>query len=378
MDDIETEIQRLSKETEAIDANCSRQASRQQVYDSLLGEKNNLEMTIADFNFAISKERSGSDPEEIEALALGLKEQNDELADEVDNLFMKNQFSQNEIKKLENEIYSLRKSFESLLDNADEDTIFEYERLTAQLKAIKDERVEVEGEVKALKVLMDEVRHTFSMRTDQDTCKRLDTEEENTSALKIDLSALEDNVRIAQMGVDDARLFFLDKVKTNKARLNELDKEHDDLHKELRELKATERELVDFLRDAESTDGSTNDKEMIMYSKLKDAQENLSFAKERIGSLRADSKTKESMINDLEEALSNRLISIKVEMPTQDKFQELNDTVNFKSKHLTNSQITMNRILDQKDKRRIEASITTGVGSHSYILMLVSRIRIFF
>jgi predicted nucleic acid-binding Zn-ribbon protein len=378
VDDIEAEIQRLSEETEAIDANCSRQASRQQVYDSLLGETNKLEMTIADFNFAISKERSGADPEEIEALALGLKEHNDELANEVDNLFMKNQYSQNEVKRLENEMHSLRKSFESLLDNSDEDTIFEYERLTAKLKAIKDERIEVEGEVEALKGRMDEVRHTLSMRIDQDTCKRLDTEEENITALNTDLSAFEDKVRIAQMGEDDARLFFLDKIKTNKARLNELDKEHDDLHKELRELKKTEREHVDFLRDAESTGGLKNDKEMKMYSKVKDAQEYISLAKERIDSLQADNNAKQSMINDLEEDLSNRLISSKVEMPTQDKFQELNDTVNFRSKHLTSSQITMNRLSEQKDKRREEVSIRTGGRSHSYALIFVSRTRIFF
>jgi hypothetical protein len=117
---------------------------------------------------------------------------------------------------------------------------------------------------------------------------------------------------------------------------------------------------------------------MKMYSKVKDAQEYISFAKERIDSLQADNNTKQSMINDLEEALSNRLISSKVEMPTQDKFQELNDTVNFKSKHLTNSQITMNRLSEQKDKRREEVSIRTGGGSHSYALIFVSRTRIFF
>ena len=139
--------------------------------------------------------------------------------------------------------------------NSDEDTIFEYETLTAQLTQGNQRW---KGRVWSRSFKSEDGWSTshFVNENCSGYLQKVRTEEENISALKIDLSALEDKVRIAQMGEDDARLFFLDKVKTSRTRLNELDKKHDDLHKELRELKATERELVDFLRHAESTDGS--------------------------------------------------------------------------------------------------------------------------
>ena len=359
VDELESEIQRLNEEIGEIKVNCSKQASRKEVYDNLLVQVNELEETIADYNFAIEQDRSGSDPEEIEALAFGLKEENEQQANEVDQMFMENQRQINEIKIIGNEIKKLHKSFESLLNNSDKQTIHEYERLTAQLKDLKSERMEVKGEVRILQEHVDEVQAIVSRRSDKDICERLDGEQDLVKSHKIDLDALEHEVRTAQMGEDEARLYFLNKVKGDKAMSIDLDKGLDDLHKKVRELKAKERELVAFLRDAESTNGTKNDMEVKMYWKVKDAQEYISSTDRTIKSIRAECDTKKALVNSLEENLGNRLKSSKVEMPNQETFKKLNDTVSFKSKHLANSQITMNRLLEQRDKRRLEVSDIT-------------------
>ena len=55
-----------------------------EVYDILLGQVNELEKIITDCNFAIDKKSSGSNIKEIEVLAFGLKEENDQYVNEVD------------------------------------------------------------------------------------------------------------------------------------------------------------------------------------------------------------------------------------------------------------------------------------------------------
>ena len=55
-----------------------------EVYDILLGQKNELEIIIADCNFAIDKKSSGTNIEEIKVLAFGQKEENDQYVNEVD------------------------------------------------------------------------------------------------------------------------------------------------------------------------------------------------------------------------------------------------------------------------------------------------------
>lgn len=374
VEEVENEVQRLTEKIEEIKVNCSKQASRKEVYDSLLGQVNQLEESIVDYNFAVDKDRSGSDPEEIEALAFGLSEENEQQANEVDQLFMKNQYHQHEIKNIENEITKLRASFKSLLDNSDKQTIHEYERLTAQLKDLKYERIEVEGEIGVLQAHVDRVQAIANRRNDKDICERLDGELDLVNCHKIDLDALEETVYIAQMDVDDARLYFLDKVKGNKAIMINMSKEDDELQKKIRELKSKERQIVALLQDDDSTNATKNDMEMKMYWKVKEAQEYISSAEGTIDSIRAECDTKKSTINSLTETLSKRLQSSKVEMPTQEHFRNLNDTVSFKSKHLANSQITMKRLLDQRDKRRLEVSATTEVTNYiAWLLNFISR-----
>jgi hypothetical protein len=176
------------------------------------------------------------------------------------------------------------------------------------------------------------------------------------------------------MDVDDARLYFLDKVKGNKAIMINMSKEDDELQKKIRELKSKERQIVALLQDDDSTNATKNDMEMKMYWKVKEAQEYISSAEGTIDSIRAECDTKKSTINSLTETLSKRLQSSKVEMPTQEHFRNLNDTVSFKSKHLANSQITMKRLLDQRDKRRLEVSATTEVTNYiAWLLNFISR-----
>jgi len=221
---------------------------------------------------------------------------------------------------------------------------------------------------------VDRVQAIANRRNDKDICERLDGELDLVNCHKIDLDASEETVYIAQMDVDDARLYFLDKVKGNKAIMINMSKEDDELQKKIRELKSKERQIVALLQDDDSTNATKNDMEMKMYWKVKEAQEYISSAEGTIDSIRAECDTKKSTINSLTETLSKRLQSSKVEMPTQEHFRNLNDTVSFKSKHLANSQITMKRLLDQRDKRRLEVSATTEVTNYiAWLLNFISR-----
>ena len=69
--------------------NRPKEAPRKEVYDIWLGQVNELDKTIDDYNFAIDKNSSDSDTEEIEVLAFGLKEDNEQYVNEVNQIVIR-------------------------------------------------------------------------------------------------------------------------------------------------------------------------------------------------------------------------------------------------------------------------------------------------
>jgi intraflagellar transport protein 74 len=76
MRDVSSEVSRLKTEIDDISKSSSQTAQLERKYDTLLKNKEALEGQLADYNLAMDKTRTSTDPEDVQALAAHMNNKN--------------------------------------------------------------------------------------------------------------------------------------------------------------------------------------------------------------------------------------------------------------------------------------------------------------
>ena len=108
MTEITTEIAKLKGETEQLHKDNSQYAQLERKYESLITEVRGLEGELADFNLAMDKSRTSTDPVEIKNYQQMLKDKNERLAADVDRVFIERQGKEKELSELDGQIQQVR------------------------------------------------------------------------------------------------------------------------------------------------------------------------------------------------------------------------------------------------------------------------------
>ena len=349
--EIEKEIERLMSEKRDLENAQATHISQRNSYESLLQKVGDLEAQVLDHNLVLEKKREGVDPEELEQYALELKENNEQQEDFVDKLFLKNQTLVKEIRLVESDIQRQQESFQKALDEADDDTIEEYEKLSRQLRELKSEKSQGQSNLESLYRRVAELEAQVGRRADHGICEKLGKEEKLLSDAEATFEQLKKDLDITQMNVGEAKSYFLGLVKQNKNELDTLKKTSNGLDRKISEKKNGLKAEVMHNEDStfslplqEYTDLFHSNKKCL--EELKDAEQTLSTLE-----LEGDSKKKE--VEHLDSKLED-LKSSNLQIPTQEKFTSLTDKVQFLEKEFLNSQKTTDRLVKEKEKRLIE------------------------
>ena len=99
--DIINEISRMKAEVEEINKDNTTYLTLERKYEALIKDVRKYEGELADYNLALDKYRSDTKPEDIEALFMHIKNQNDKQRHHLDNLFSDKRDMENEIHNLE-------------------------------------------------------------------------------------------------------------------------------------------------------------------------------------------------------------------------------------------------------------------------------------
>lgn len=95
--DIVTEITKMKAEVEEINKDNSTYLTLERKYEALIKDVRRFEGELADYNLALDKHRSDTKPEDIEALYMHIKNQNDKQRSHLDGLFSEKRDMENEI-----------------------------------------------------------------------------------------------------------------------------------------------------------------------------------------------------------------------------------------------------------------------------------------
>ena len=99
--DIATEINKMKQEVEDINKDNATYLTLERKYETLIKDVRKFEGELADYNLALDKHRSDTKPEDIEALYLHIKNQNDKQRTHLDNLFAEKRDMENELNSYE-------------------------------------------------------------------------------------------------------------------------------------------------------------------------------------------------------------------------------------------------------------------------------------
>lgn len=99
--EIMNEINKMKQEVEDINKDNSTYLNLERKYETLIKDVRKFEGELADYNLALDKYRSDTKPEDIEALFMHIRNQNDKQRAHLDKLFGEKKEMENEISNIE-------------------------------------------------------------------------------------------------------------------------------------------------------------------------------------------------------------------------------------------------------------------------------------
>lgn len=102
--EIANEIAKMKQEVEDISRDNSTYVNLERKYESLIKDVRKCEGELADYNLALDKHRSDTKPEDIDALYMHIRNQNEKQKAHLDGLFGEKRDMENEIASYEQQI----------------------------------------------------------------------------------------------------------------------------------------------------------------------------------------------------------------------------------------------------------------------------------
>lgn len=127
--EIATEINKMKQEVDDINKDNATYLTLERKYEALIKDVRKFEGDLADYNLALDKHRSDTKPEDIEALFMHIKNQNEKQRSHLDTLFAEKRDMENELNSYEQQINDINFANEARLNDLDPEQRNEYEKL---------------------------------------------------------------------------------------------------------------------------------------------------------------------------------------------------------------------------------------------------------
>mmetsp|Transcript_9149 Transcript_9149/g.18313 ORF Transcript_9149/g.18313 Transcript_9149/m.18313 type:complete len:581 (+) Transcript_9149:55-1797(+) len=347
--DITKETRKIKTDMDNMQRDAGQYSQLERKYESLLKEVRNLEGTLADYNLAMDKLRTSTDPQEVTAYQANLEARNRNEAAEIDKVFLLKQQKEKGTQDLEHQIGEVHRQAEARIKKLEPAKLREYEELIG-----RSQKLHHEGQAREQE--LDQMRHKIheleAIVRGSGMREEFNGEERRAIRLRKDITMLEEDMDIAQMDPKDAHARLLEKVKEDNRKTTELESRCKDIDDEMRKCKRQMADLQSDLEDRERGNVAKNDthKYELLFQRDQEMTTFLhNFDMEKEETMRDQEATKQTIVALLEHISSG--IGSTDEMPSAERLEEMKDEVSFKTKQLETSQQTMARLQQQRTKR---------------------------
>lgn len=367
---IEHETEKLRTETVTLKRSLTTENELRALYHQTQEEVQELEALIYDFNMASETKRNGGDIDEIESTLLDMKNRNQHGADQLDELFLSNRFKQDEIIRIRKIVELKRESMLKTIENAETHDREHFEILNAQLKMLQNQEEELKLSIDSISHNIQEVDTKIENRVDRDIQAKYDQEIHLIKNIELELGQVEEDIRLAQMNDQDLNAHFIEKVKLEKSRFDKKSKELEDIDKLYLELNTIvdmkKNELILLKTEAESYDDNYL---LEVFKKAQSARKYLTESQDRMRVVEDVIGEKQTKIVELLGELNS--YNTESQLPSAERLNKIKSDSMFHSKELSNSKVTLEKLVEEKKRRSKEVSVPkTNLPHFHNILML--------
>jgi len=348
--DIAAEIARMRAELDraAKDSVVSAQLERR--YDALLREVRSLEGDLADFNLAMDKSRSAVvDAGEIVVVFQAVRHRNEALARELDAVFVERQERERGAARLEEQLQELQRQAEARINSLPAAQVAAYRALTQESRVLSQEAQQLQAELEQLNA---QVEHAEAELRRDRVRDEFAATEKRAALLWRERAQLEEELGATRLDPAEARDKLLAKVKDDKERLGQLE----------RELKAAEeaaaarrRALAEVEAESKERSGEAGDnaKYEVLFKRDLEMTEFIDRFPEAKDKEAMEQRRVQTTVAALLEHISEGLERAKA-MPTREGASEMREDLDDKQRELRASEMTAERLQDELHLRQTE------------------------
>jgi intraflagellar transport protein 74 len=319
-------------------------------HTTLTNEVRELEGSLADYNLALDKQRTGTRPDDLNNVKEHIAFQNQKLRNQIDNVFLERKTLEEKIASIEDRIHELKESAELKLNELSSKDREEYKKLEATLRDLQA----------TLKIKIQNLEDLSRKILDQESQIRMDVSRIKMIQLKEGITRfeekkkdLEDKISENSMSFEVLRGRLMERVKTEKTEIQALEKRVKELRKLGESVAKKLNKLVDDLKGGSEINEDQKKKYEILYEKEKEINaflENFeTIRQKRFEEL----QTLESANLRLVDVITKNMNLIK-HAPSQRDFEEMSKEINFKRQQAENSEETLKRLQLEHLRRQEE------------------------
>ena len=345
--EIVQEISKMKSEVEEINKDNNTYLTLERKYEALIKDVRKYEGELADYNLALDKYRSDTKPEDIEALYMHIKNQNDKQRSHLDNPFAEKRDMETEIGSYESQIQDINYQNEAKLNELDPEMRNDYEKL-------KEENQMLVQEINNSRNELEEVNSRLAQaesRLRQDTLKQRaqHLKEERTNLLK-KKEDLELQTNELNLPLPEARERLQNRMKQDNAEIKQMEKELIDLKKMTETYQTNIREIDQDLKENKTGGGEEQEQKYeILYQKEKEINQFTEQFEQEKTQYEKEIKDQQVHIASLLEHMQ-RTMARQNKLPTSSQVDEMKNDLKFKQGQLEDSETTAARLRVQKDQ----------------------------
>lgn len=348
--DLTSEIADFREQKEHLQNEIEVQKKLETHHSVLASEVRDLEGTLADYNLAMDKQRSGTRPEDLLNIKEHIALQNKKLRAQVDLIFTERKNVEEKVAILEDRICELKGTADLKLNELSHSQKTEYLQFEAEVS-------DLELELKHKSLNLEDLSKKI---VDQENGIRMDSLRLKSIQIKDGISRfeakkndLDDKLSENSMSFEELRSKLMDRVKVEKNEIQALEKRAKELRKLADATANRLNKIVNHKKGGNEIDEEQKRKFEVLYKKETEINAFLDnfelMRKKRF----ADIESLETSILRISDHI-NKNMNILRKVPDQNDLEQMNKELNFKKSQAENSEETLERVQIEHLRRQEE------------------------
>lgn len=378
-------LEEMEGEIETINKDSGTFTVLERKHETIIKEVKGLQGQLADFNIILDKVGTDTPPEEIQHQFKLLKQNNDMERKKVDQVFTERAAFEQRMKDVERQIVAHQKGMEEKLNELAPDKRQQYHDLQVENKGLMDEVSNMEQQYEQLCRAVNSAEDELSSNNIKQRALSLNEQIRGLHEKKMELEAEENKL---QLSPEELREQMKQKIKSDNDEIAQAEQQIKDIQDAIRR---HEGKLQGVNMDLSEQPANTADKYEQLLKQEKELGDFIDNFDDNKASALADIAAKRDSTVSLLEKISKRGVALQGNLPSQRRFREMQDELEYKKIQMENAQTTQTRLQQELDLRKSEldkintledkikmelSSLNTKIGTMSEELVTFSRLDV--